>query len=733
MVVDQLLLDHLLKEEANKAAVDLAAMRQAIVLRRRYDRDGNRRRLFVAFDSLFTDGAHAPMAAEAGVSGSGALHLTGIRLQNWKVFEHLSLDFPAFRADRSVVLIGGQNGYGKTSLLEALIACLFGKRAVLNLIRPDAASRNQAYRATIERAFNRRARDRQDGAMTIVTDWETADGPLRVERRWYFNDDGTLLPEDESLTLWTGEDQVLLDCPDGSNSLEYFQGEIERRLLTPSLGAFLFFDGEQVQRFAEAAFSEQVRAAVEGVSGLAVWRRAVGDLRDYARDRSRAGEKSEASGQDLAVRGHIEQDLTALLQKLSLARARREAPERDRDRLLGEIATLERSSFADQHEILERRQANAADQVRARHDLASMATQTLPLLLAGRTAEQLATQLASETGAGAADSGIFRNEDALELLLSRLRQAGTGFDQEDCLRQVWNELGEGTANTPALHAYLSYRLRNQLIEKIGKGADHGLLRQSAGRLDDLVAEAGVLSEAVAAQRSQDTHLQAARADLNAVHRQLSELDVEIRIFEERIESRKAEIAALDERCDADAQWTGGEQVSAALTLADQVEAIIEAVLPRYYRLLGSAMTEAYLALAHKGIVERIEIDSEGHVALLDSHGADIRSFDASAGESQIFAMALMASVSRLAGDRLPLVIDTPLGRLDPEHRRRILSYFTNQARQTILLSQPDEVTGAYLDMIAPRVAASFRLEHRSVDGRPGGSAALPGYFETVAA
>ena len=56
-----------------------------------------------------------------------------IELFNFKSFQHQTFEFPQPRAGRNIVLIGGMNGYGKTSILEALYLGLYGKEAVEHL------------------------------------------------------------------------------------------------------------------------------------------------------------------------------------------------------------------------------------------------------------------------------------------------------------------------------------------------------------------------------------------------------------------------------------------------------------------------------------------------------------------------------------------------------------------------------------------------------------------------
>jgi DNA sulfur modification protein DndD len=103
--------------------------------------------------------------------------------------------------------------------------------------------------------------------------------------------------------------------------------------------------------------------------------------------------------------------------------------------------------------------------------------------------------------------------------------------------------------------------------------------------------------------------------------------------------------------------------------------------------------------------------------------------DASAGEDQIFALALIAAIAKVSGTRVPIVIDTPLARLDTDHRSRVLRYFAAQAgEQVIFLSQPDEVHGSYLRVIKERVCMAYHIEFEELDNGVGKAHVRTGYF-----
>lgn len=77
----------------------------------------------------------------------------------------------------------------------------------------------------------------------------------------------------------------------------------------------------------------------------------------------------------------------------------------------------------------------------------------------------------------------------------------------------------------------------------------------------------------------------------------------------------------------------------------------------------------------------------------------------SAGEKQIFIMALYQALSQLNKINVPYIVDTPFARIDKEHRGKILSQFFKKLNgQIIILSTDEEIVGDYRESISDIVS-----------------------------
>ena len=116
-------------------------------------------------------------------------------------------------------------------------------------------------------------------------------------------------------------------------------------------------------------------------------------------------------------------------------------------------------------------------------------------------------------------------------------------------------------------------------------------------------------------------------------------------------------------------------------------------------------------LRKERLVESLRIDPDTFaVSLTGPGGSELPVERLSAGERQLLATALLWGLRRAAGRIVPLVIDTPLGRLDSSHRMHLVTrYFPHASHQTILLSTDEEIAGTYYESLRPWIGAEYTL------------------------
>ena len=110
-----------------------------------------------------------------------------ITLRNFKSYQNQTFEFPQPAEARNLVLIGGVNGYGKTTLLEAVYVGLYGEEAVTQKALDRAGLKVRGYGHFLENAFYKHALTNGDDRMEVIVEITRPDrGQLRVTRRWFF-------------------------------------------------------------------------------------------------------------------------------------------------------------------------------------------------------------------------------------------------------------------------------------------------------------------------------------------------------------------------------------------------------------------------------------------------------------------------------------------------------------------------------------------------------------------
>ena len=113
---------------------------------------------------------------------------------------------------------------------------------------------------------------------------------------------------------------------------------------------------------------------------------------------------------------------------------------------------------------------------------------------------------------------------------------------------------------------------------------------------------------------------------------------------------------------------------------------------------------------------------------LGDGGKEVAKESLSAGEKQLMVIAILWALAICSKKKLPVIIDTPLSRLDSMHRTSLVtSYFPNASDQTIILSTDSEIDHTYYGLMKQAVGDEFTLNY---DEETRSTTIMKGYFLT---
>lgn len=123
-------------------------------------------------------------------------------------------------------------------------------------------------------------------------------------------------------------------------------------------------------------------------------------------------------------------------------------------------------------------------------------------------------------------------------------------------------------------------------------------------------------------------------------------------------------------------------------------------------------SNAFSQLTTEKTYAGLEINSNYGLSILDHTGNVLK--ERSAGAEQIVALSLIDGLNKTARKSGPIVMDTPLGRLDPNHRSNVLKYLPKMAEQVVLLVHEGEIDPSRdLSNFAERIGVRYQIQRIS--------------------
>ena len=150
---------------------------------------------------------------------------------------------------------------------------------------------------------------------------------------------------------------------------------------------------------------------------------------------------------------------------------------------------------------------------------------------------------------------------------------------------------------------------------------------------------------------------------------------------------------------------------------------IELAIDQFYQtrkpLLENSTSNIFSSLTNNpDLYKGLKIDRDFSMKVVRSDGTELPThrYSPSQGASQIVATSMIGGLNKFATKDAPIVIDTPMGRLDPDHRKNLINYYSKMSKQIIILYQPSELYPDDIQTIHDHLASEWEID--SVPGHP---------------
>lgn len=208
---------------------------------------------------------------------------------------------------------------------------------------------------------------------------------------------------------------------------------------------------------------------------------------------------------------------------------------------------------------------------------------------------------------------------------------------------------------------------------------------------------------------------------DSIHKEITHLRNNIESLKHKLDSKKDERALLKNNIESlQSKLHTKPQIATNLqykiTFLDSIKSRIikrkNNLINDLRNKLHAQILKNYKTLAPDDNVNDLEINDEFEIILKNIRNDTIQIISQSSGQKQILAMAIFWAISSISNSKVPLIIDTPLGRIDGENRERIIkNYYANSKTQVIILSTDTEVAIKEYEYIKPNVATIYRINN----------------------
>ncbi|ELY2511227.1 DNA sulfur modification protein DndD [Cronobacter sakazakii] len=625
---------------------------------------------------------------------------------------------------RPIVLFGGLNGAGKTSILSAIRLALYGRLAF------GLATQQQDYIEQLSSLIH-------NGAHYIEQPEEAA-----VELTFTYNKGGHEAEFTVKRAWKKGKKDRLSLQQDGQplTELDYDQCQgFLNELIPHGIADLFFFDGEKIAELAEDESGNILRTAVRRLLGLDLISKLRNDLMIFVK-RQQSNQLAGSQQQQIAELEKQSKELACqaeeLLEEADFARTRIEFLSKDIIRYEG-LLNAQGGAFA-QTKAQEKQKVDTLlkDKERLEKALRQECDGSLPYALAPNILTQLLERIANET--------LIKQTQSFEKELGKFLAK---LKSDIALRSSTTIKIATEAITDNLEEYMATKPKGELLFDISE-REAGMLQQSIEKDSKKAWQRFDLYRTQLAETEQQLEQAAANIARAPEDDQLMDLFEKLRDLDKQREKQRQKYLSLleDAKQIKQQQLDCVRQIQKMHDIARSQHGFSSAfknaqetinLLDRYSDVLTQARVKTLAAnfeIAYRKLARKEDLQLSAHinpetfdVELINEQGSVINRKLLSAGEKQIYAIAILEALAKTSGRDLPVIIDTPLGRLDSKHRDKLINhYFPEASHQVVLLSTDTEVDERYfVDQLRDDISHAYEIVFNA---HTKSSVLKPGYF-----
>ena len=650
--------------------------------------------------------------------------IDSIRISNFGLYkdENFIPLNPYGLGNKNITVLSGQNGVGKSTLLEAIHLCLLGSLSIDNRL---SETNYEKY------LFKRSYKGKKDGnfftAIELVIEFIKSGTPIRykIKRSWSNNPKNV-------------DEQIFIE-ENGKQLSELNKKEKNlflRELIQPGLAKVMFFDGEKLQSlYDENKLTEFIGDSCKYLFGLNFVDLLNTDLNYYVNKLYTLQDSAQSL---LEIKKVVEE-----LRNIDVEIIQLEGRKADVNDQLGNLRSkaikLERQ-ISDQGrwasntlDNIKRERKQLEVQITAlKKELIEIYSGLGPFIFCRKLLAELKDRLILERD-------VDRWRQAADLLKLRINELGRQFRDPVFLSSVSLNLESGTKLLSVLQELLlsspnsltadetiyhemADNDRSKLISWIDDVLDTVAVntKKKSNGIEECEERLRALSKEQSSFSKEDIvvsllkEIQEVNQKIGAQEQNLSSLNRKSEEANNRKEFYSNRLVSLEQRMRVDSN------VDERLKLTSRTKLVLEEygkqLLYKKLNLLKEKVLDKFNLLCRKdSYLDRLSINPQTFEIGLERNNTPIEHTHLSAGEKQLLIISFLWGLRELTNISLPLIIDTPLARLDLDHRKAFVEQFLPAIQpQVILIGTDMELADDVIRGLSPHIAHHYQLAYDDV-------------------
>lgn len=620
--------------------------------------------------------------------------------------------------DKNIILLGGLNGAGKTTILKAILYVLFGKRGF------TPAEHRRVFSNVINNTFFDEGGRDCSVTLVIETD-QQEEWALKV--KWSFDHNKRLINENRDLTVKKAG--AAIGKTVRIDNIDTFNRFMDK-MIPYHAAPFFIFDGEEIKDIILRQNSEEMKEAIHKITGMETYKLLLADLNSI----KNSIEKELAKAVDQKSLKYLDSDLKEFeeqIQDLEKKRERISSEQRKTKNLIDEVKARRNEKLSlnsKSREVIVKKQTKVETELQlAKNEFINYFKENAVNILLKDKIVALQKTLKSEYNLRQKkliqETKLLPYENFINQLLSREITPPLSPEQLQQLKGIGKEIWVQENNiqkdipedSTEIHD-VSSKDYNYLINLSIK--DRHYIITLINKIEKLNQELEAL-EVEIRNAPETVDISAENESIELLTKKLGEYNLKLKSINAKLnKANDGKANVLNKLTRMSGQDADYDALKKRLDYIQKLIRTMNTYVHEMTTMKANFIKEEFSSMLTKLFRKqdefgKIEFDISTYtVRLYNDRNQEISIQDRSAGEMQMISSSLIWALTKASDLSLPMVIDTPLGRLDSYHRNHLINhYYKELSEQVIILSTDTEITQDYIDFMQEHSHKQYMLDY----------------------